>query len=60
MRDYLKLYEIESILAKHFTPDEVYEVMANVYSDAETCLCAASSYSECCCGAWEPEDDIDL
>lgn len=54
MRDYLKLYEIESVLTDILEDHhEVRDFMDLFEQQADICLCAAHSSSECCCGAWD-------
>jgi len=60
MRSSLELWEIESILEDHFDEHTVKHLMTKMESEANTCLCYTHCYSECLCGAWEPEDDVDL
>ena len=56
MRDYLNLYEIRDVLDKQFNPDEVTNIMDEMETEAQGCLCAAWDASECCCGAWDDEE----
>ena len=56
MRGYLNLDEIERILEGYFDSEELEAVMGEVRTEADTCLCAARCYSDCCCGAWEEDD----
>lgn len=52
-RDYLKVKEIKEILENHFDHGLVSTIMAEIEKELETCLCAATCYNECVCGAWE-------
>lgn len=58
MRDYLKLHEIEELAELYMSIEDCNAFMEAVKQSANTCLCAAHSTSECCCGAWEDDDDL--
>lgn len=55
MRNYLLISEIEDVLeyCTGFNESQYETLMSKVEEVANTCLCAAHSYSECSCGAWE-------
>lgn len=55
-RDYLKIYEIEEVLANAITPGMADIIMADMRREAEICLCAARDRMECCCGAWDEDE----
>ena len=56
MRDYLKLWEVKEVLdGTNLSDKEIQLLMMTMQDAAKTCLCAAHSYSECTCGAWESE-----
>ena len=55
MRDYLKLDEIIDILEGYLHGDDLCCAQRDLLVTANTCLCAATCESECCCGAWDDE-----
>ena len=57
MRDYLKLWEISELAQRFLSHEDYEEFMREVSADARTCLCAAHGPSECCCGAWDYDEE---
>ena len=55
MRDYLKFDEIIDILEDYLSDDDLCCAQRDVLKAANTCLCAAKSVNECCCGAWDDD-----
>lgn len=59
MRPELQLIEIEEVLSRHLSEEQVKTIMQDMMDEAEQCLCAAWSPSECACGAWDSHDPAD-
>ena len=57
MRDYLKSWEIEELAQRFMCEDDYNAFMNAVKNEAKTCLCHAYEPSECCCGAWDYDEE---